>query len=75
LVAEFQYNNKKHLTTEYTPFKLNYERYLWKKDLTIGIEFPKLETSLEGLKRSWEVTMLLVKKAQETIKRQFDKKR
>jgi len=62
LVAEFQYNDKKHLTTEYTPFELNYERYLWKEDLTIGIESPKLETFLKGLKKSWEVTILLVKK-------------
>jgi len=57
LVVEFQYNDKKHLTTEYTLFELNYERYPWKEDLTIGIEFPKLENFLEGLKRIWEATM------------------
>jgi len=27
LVAEFQYNDKKHLITGYTPFELNYKRH------------------------------------------------
>jgi len=41
--AEFQYNDKKHATTEYIPFELNFGRYLWKGDLTVQTEFPKLE--------------------------------
>jgi len=28
--AKFSYNDKKHVTTEQTPFKLNFGRHLWK---------------------------------------------
>ena len=52
--VEFQYNNKRYIATSYTLFKLNFERYLWKEDLTIKMELPKLENFLEGLQRSWE---------------------
>jgi len=51
-VAEFQYNDKKHLITEYTPFELKYKRHPWKGDLIIGTELSKLGTFLRELKRS-----------------------
>jgi len=41
-VVEFQYNNKKHMAIEHTSFKLNFGRHLWKGNLIIRIELPKL---------------------------------
>ena len=46
-VTEFQYNNKKYIVIGRIPFKLNFGRYLWKGDLTMKIELPKLEEFLE----------------------------
>ena len=39
------------------------------------MEFPKLEEFLIGLQRSWEEATKAMEGAQETMKRQFDKKR
>jgi len=50
--VEFQYNNKRHMATEHTPFKLNFGKHLWKGNLIIKIELPKLEDFLEGLQGS-----------------------
>jgi len=75
LVVEFQYNDKKHLATEYTLFELNFGQYSWKGDLTIKTELPKLETFLEKLQRSWETTKISIEKAKEAMKKQFDKKK
>ena len=49
VMAEFQYNNKKHVAIGRTPFKLNFERHSWKENLTVQIEFPKLEEFLTRL--------------------------
>jgi len=51
-VAEFQYNDKKHTATGHTPFELNFEQHPWKGDLTVQMEFPKLEEFLIGLQKS-----------------------
>ena len=50
-------------------------RYLWKGDITVQTEFPKLEEFLIGLQRSWEEAIKAMEGAQETMKKQFDKKR
>ena len=39
------------------------------------MEFPKLEEFLISLQRSWEEATKAMEGAQETMKRQFDKKR
>ena len=38
--AEFQYNDKKHVATGRTPFKLNFRRHSWKGDLMMQMEIP-----------------------------------
>ena len=45
-MVEFQYNDKKHVVTEKTSFELNFGRHLWKGNLMIQMEFPKLEEFL-----------------------------
>jgi len=39
------------MVTGHIPFELNFERHLWKDDLTIKMELPKLEDFLERLLR------------------------
>ena len=39
-IAEFQYNNKKYVTTGRTPFELNFGRHLWKEDLIVQMGIP-----------------------------------
>jgi len=73
--AEFQYNDKRHMATGRTSFKLNFGRHPWKGNLVAQTEFPRLEEFLTGLQRSWEEATKFMEIAQETIKKQFDKKR
>jgi len=61
--VEFQYNDKKHVVTEHTPFELNFGRHSWKENLTVQTEF------LSRLQRSWEKTMKLIEIAKEVMKR------
>jgi len=75
VVAEFQYNDKKHAITEHTPFELKFGRHLWKENLTVQTKFPKLKEFLSGLQRSWEEAIKSIEIAKEAMKRQFDKKR
>ena len=66
---EFQYNDKKHIATKYTLFKLKFRRYLWKGDLIVKMELPKLEDFLEGLQKSWEVAKKSIEVVKKVIKR------
>jgi len=73
--AEFQYNNKRHAATERTPFKLNFERHLWKRNLVVQMEFLSLEEFFIGLQKNWKQTTKSMEEAQKNMKRHFDKKR
>lgn len=53
------------MATGHTPFKLNFGKYLWKEDLIIKIELPKLEYFLKKLQESWKI----VKKLMEIVKK------
>ena len=75
VVAEFQYNDKKHTAIGHTPFELNFGQHPWKEDLTVQTEFPKLEEFLISLQKSWEEATKAMDKAKELMKRQFNKKR
>jgi len=68
-VVEFQYNDKKHTTTGHTSFKLNFGQHSWKGDLTVQMEFPKLEEFLISLQKSWEEATKAMDKAKKIIKK------
>jgi len=59
----------------YILFELNFGRYLWKGNLTVKIELPKLDNFLNKLRKSWEIAKNSIEIAKEVIKRQFNKKR
>ena len=59
----------------HTLFKLNFRRHLWKEDLTMKIELPKLEDFLKELQRSWEKAKRSITIVKEAMKKQFDKKK
>ena len=75
VAVKFQYNSKRHTATEKTPFELNFGQHLWKENLTVEIELPKLEDFLKRLQRSWNKTRISINMAKEAIKKQFNKKR
>ena len=52
--AEFQYNDKKHAVMGRTPFKLNFGRHSWKRDLMVQTEILRVEEFLIGIQKSWE---------------------
>ena len=66
--VEFQYNDKKHMVTGHTPFKLNFGRYPRKRNLIVQMEFSKLEEFLIRLQRSWEEAMKSIEIAKEAMK-------
>jgi len=51
------------MTTGRTLFELNFGRHLWKSNLIVQIEFPRLEEFLVGLQKSWEQTTKLMEEA------------
>ena len=73
--AKFQYNDKKHVATGWTPFELNFGRHPWKGNLVVQMDIPRVEDFLIGLQKSWEQVTKAMKKAQKNMKKQFDKKR
>ena len=75
VAAEFQYNDKKHAATGWTPFELNFERYPQKGDLVIQTDIPRVEDFLIRLQKSWEQVTKAMEEAQKNMKKQFDKKR
>jgi len=50
--AEFQYNNKRHAATGRTPFELNFGRHLWKGDLMVQTNTPRVEEFITELQKS-----------------------
>jgi len=73
--AEFQYNDKKHMTTGRTPFELNFGRHPWKEDLMVQMEIPQVEEFLIRIQKSWEQVTKVMEEVQKSMKKQFDKKR
>ena len=70
--VEFQYNDKRHVVTDYITFKLKFGIYLWKKDLMVKMELPKLEDFLKRLQRSWEAAKKLIEMVKEAIKKRYN---
>ena len=73
--AEFQYNDKRHAATGRTPFELNFGRHLWKDNLVVQMDIPRVEDFLIGLQKSWEQMTKAMEEAQKNMKKQFNKKR
>jgi len=52
--VKFQYNDKRHMAIGRTPFELNFGRHLWKDDLVVQLEIPRVKEFLAGLRKSWK---------------------
>ena len=74
-MAEFIYNDKKHMATGRTPFELNFGRHPWKGDLMIQMEIPRVEEFTRNIEESWKHAVQAMEEAQKNMKRQFNKKR
>jgi len=53
-MAEFSYNNKKHVAMDRTLFELNFGRHLWKGDLMVQMGIPRVEEFMKDLQESWK---------------------
>ena len=53
-MAEFAYNDKKHVTMGKTPLELNFGRHPWKGDLMVQTELPRVEEFAKKLQKSWK---------------------
>jgi len=73
--AKFQYNNKEHAATKYTPFYMNYERHLWKGNLTAEIEIPSWKELLKKMEITREEARIAMERTKDIMKRQYDKRR
>ena len=51
-MAEFTYNDKRHIATGKTPFKLNFRRHPWKGDLMVQMEIPQVEEFMKNVQKS-----------------------
>ena len=74
-VVEFQYNNKKYVTTGYILFELSFGKHSWKGNLTIRMELPKLNNFLERLQRSWDKARISIDIVKKAMNKQFNKKK
>jgi len=63
------------MATGRTPFELNFGRHLWKGNLVVQLEIPRVEEFLARLQKSWEQATKAMEETQKNMKRQFDKKR
>ena len=61
--TEFQYNDKKHVAIERTPFELNFGRHPWKGDLMVQIGVPQVEEFLIGIQKSWKQVAKVMEEA------------
>ena len=66
--AEFSYNDKKHVVTGKTPFKLNFGRHPWKGDLMVQMGLPQIEEFMKHLQKSWEHATHAMEESQRNIK-------
>ena len=73
--VEFSYNDKKHMATGKTSFKLNFGRHPWKGDLMVQTGIPWVEEFMKHLQKSWKHAAHAMEEFQKNMKQQFDKKR
>ena len=63
------------MATGRTSFELKFGQHLWKGNLMVQMDFPKIEEFLVKLQKSWEEAKKSMETAKEAIKKQFNKKR
>ena len=73
--AKFQYNDKEHAATKYTPFYMNYGRHLQKGNLTAEIEIPSWKELLKKIEITREETRTAMERTKDMMKRQYDKRK
>ena len=74
--AEFVVNNKVHMATKVSPFRANYRRELrMKGDIRRKRKVEKVIEFVERIKQVYKEAGVALKKAQEDMKRQADRRR
>ena len=74
--AEFAFNNKVHIATKSSPFKINYGRELRMSfEIRKKMKYAKAEKFLKEIKKIHEKTKVALRKLQKEMKKYADKKR
>jgi len=74
--VEFAVNNKVHMATKVSPFMANYERELrMGEDIRKRGKVEKAMEFVERIKKVYEEAVAALKKAQEDMKRQANRRR
>jgi len=63
------------IATEHTSFYMNYEKHLWKGNLTVKMKIPSLEEPLKKMEMTRKETRTAMKKTKDIMKRQYNKRR
>ncbi len=72
-VAEFQYNNKLHSSTNHTPFFLNYRQHPWKGEMQLTKSSnPSTDEFVKTLEATREEADAAMTKASEQAKANYD---
>ena len=74
-IAEFQFNDKEHSATKYSPFMLNSGRHPWKGMHQKEITNKTAEAFMTRLEKMRNEAELAMKRAAEVMKTQYDRKK
>jgi hypothetical protein len=72
-IAEFQYNDKVHSSTNHSPFYLNYGRHPWKGEIQLtGSTNPSADEFVKVLELAREEASVAMMKASEQAKMNYN---
>ena len=71
-IVEFQFNDKEHSTTKYSPFMLNSGRHPWKHMHQMEITNKTVEAFVTRLEKIRKEAELAMKQVAEVMKAQYD---
>ena len=75
-IAEFQYNDKLHSSTNHTPFYLNYGRHPWKGEIQLSKSAnPTTDEFVKLLTKAREEAKAAIEKASERAKDNYDSRK